>query len=98
VKNAAHQLGSLGGGNHFIEICTDTTGGAWVMLHSGSRNIGKTLADRHISKAQGIMKERLVQLPDPDLVQNFAYCLTPISSIDRARGGPLVGQSDSFTA
>lgn len=65
--NAELQLGTLGGGNHFIEICTDTEGGAWVMLHSGSRNIGKTIADVHINGAKGLMKKYFIDLPDPDL-------------------------------
>ena len=58
-RNAGLQLGSLGGGNHFIEICRDQQGAnqAWVMLHSGSRNIGKVLAERHIDKAKGLMKK-----------------------------------------
>ena len=42
---ARNQLGTLGGGNHFIELCLDTEGNVWMMLHSGSRNIGKTLAE-----------------------------------------------------
>ncbi len=67
VRNAAHQFGSLGGGNHFIEICRDTDQAVWVLLHSGSRNIGKELAERHIDKAKGLMAERLSSLPDPDL-------------------------------
>lgn len=67
VKRAMLQLGSLGGGNHFIEVCTDLEGGTWVMLHSGSRNIGKELAERHINKAKGVCKQRMLELPDPDL-------------------------------
>lgn len=67
LKRAVLQMGSLGGGNHFIEICSDLEGNAWVMLHSGSRNIGKCLAEIHIHKAQGIMKEYFINLPDPDL-------------------------------
>jgi tRNA-splicing ligase RtcB len=43
---AMKQLGTLGGGNHFIEVCLDTEHFVWLMLHSGSRNIGKELADR----------------------------------------------------
>src|SRR5690349_2677302 len=46
------QLGTLGGGNHFIEVCLDTDDGVWLMLHSGSRNIGKELAEHHIGEAQ----------------------------------------------
>ncbi len=67
LRNAALQLGTLGGGNHFIEICSDKAGGAWVMLHSGSRNIGKVLAERHIERAKGLMKQYFINLPDPDL-------------------------------
>lgn len=67
LGKARAQCGSLGGGNHFIEICQDEKGGAWVVLHSGSRNIGKELADIHITEAQGLMKKYLVSLPDPEL-------------------------------
>ncbi|MFI7104475.1 RtcB family protein [Streptomyces sp. NPDC050161] len=49
---ATKQMGSLGSGNHFIEFCLDDTGAVWLMLHSGSRNIGKELADFHIGQAQ----------------------------------------------
>ena len=61
------QLGTLGGGNHFIEICSDEHNNAWIMLHSGSRNIGKTRAEYHIDIAKGLMKEYFISLPDPDL-------------------------------
>ena len=67
LKKAKSQLGSLGGGNHFIEVCLDTEQNIWVMLHSGSRNIGKVLAERHIDTAKGIMKKLFIDLPDPDL-------------------------------
>lgn len=67
LGKAVSQCGSLGGGNHFIEICQDTEGGAWVVLHSGSRNIGKSLAEIHIGEAQGLMRKYFVSLPDPDL-------------------------------
>jgi len=67
LDRARLQLGSLGGGNHFIEICLDEKKAVWVMLHSGSRNIGKTLAEMHIFRARGLMKELAVKLPDPDL-------------------------------
>src|SRR6266404_8229970 len=62
---AMKQLGTLGGGNHFIEICLDTENFVWLMLHSGSRNIGKELAERHISTAKSLW--RLSELPAPDL-------------------------------
>lgn len=50
----ARQLGTLGGGNHFIEVCADEDGQVWLTLHSGSRNIGKSIADVHIAKAKGL--------------------------------------------
>ncbi|MBT2384414.1 RtcB family protein [Streptomyces sp. ISL-11] len=49
---ATKQMGTLGSGNHFIEFCLDETGSVWLMLHSGSRNIGKELAEYHIGQAQ----------------------------------------------
>ncbi|HEY0712403.1 MAG TPA: RtcB family protein [Polyangia bacterium] len=49
---AGRQLGTLGGGNHFIEICLDGGGAVWLMLHSGSRNIGARLAEYHMGVAQ----------------------------------------------
>jgi tRNA-splicing ligase RtcB (3'-phosphate/5'-hydroxy nucleic acid ligase) len=49
---AEQQLGTLGGGNHFIELCLDTDENVWLMLHSGSRNIGKTLAEIHMAQAR----------------------------------------------
>jgi tRNA-splicing ligase RtcB len=55
----------LGGGNHFIELCLDTEGQVWMVLHSGSRNIGKELAERHIKVAKTL--EHNSSLPDKDL-------------------------------
>lgn len=66
-SKAETQLGTLGGGNHFIEVCLDTEGGVWVVLHSGSRNIGKSLAEEHIGTAKGLMRKLFISLPDPDL-------------------------------
>lgn len=66
-EKAIAQLGSLGGGNHFIEVCLDTNGEVWVVLHSGSRGIGNKLAQGHIEKAKGVMKAMFISLPDPDL-------------------------------
>lgn len=66
-KRARLQCGSLGGGNHFIEICRDENGNTWIMLHSGSRHVGKTLADVHINSAKDLMKRYFIDLPDPDL-------------------------------
>lgn len=62
---AMSQCGTLGGGNHFIEVCADAEENIWLMLHSGSRNIGKELAERHIGKAKHL--EWNSDLPDRDL-------------------------------
>jgi tRNA-splicing ligase RtcB (3'-phosphate/5'-hydroxy nucleic acid ligase) len=64
---AMKQLGSLGGGNHFVEICLDSKDQVWLMLHSGSRNIGNMLAQRHIQTARELAKLSSTKLPDPDL-------------------------------
>ena len=66
LEATAHkQIGTLGGGNHFIELCLDTTGRVWLMLHSGSRNIGKTLAEYHMAIAKKLTHNQ--DLPDRDL-------------------------------
>ncbi len=65
-ESKAHkQMGTLGGGNHFIEVCLDTEQRVWVLLHSGSRNIGKELAERHIAVARKLPQNQ--DLPDRDL-------------------------------
>ena len=62
---AQSQCGTLGGGNHFVEVCLDEQGAVWLMLHSGSRNIGKCLAEIHIATAKKLAHNR--DLPDRDL-------------------------------
>lgn len=62
---AMRQVGTLGGGNHFIELCLDTEQNVWLMLHSGSRNIGKTLAEVHMWRAKELGHN--AALPDKDL-------------------------------
>lgn len=69
-RKAMLQLGTLGGGNHFIEVCLDTDDRVWLMLHSGSRNIGKELAEKHIATAKTL--HRLNELPDPALAYFIA--------------------------
>jgi tRNA-splicing ligase RtcB len=60
-------LGSLGSGNHFIELSLDESNQLWVVLHSGSRGIGNRLAMRHIKIAQKLMDQNSIQLKDRDL-------------------------------
>ena len=62
---AACQLGTLGGGNHFIEVCLDTTDTVWLMLHSGSRRIGAALAQHHIETARRLKHNEALE--DRDL-------------------------------
>jgi tRNA-splicing ligase RtcB len=61
------QLGSLGSGNHFIEVSLDESNRVWLFLHSGSRGVGNKLAQRHIRVAQDYAAKRGTTLPDPDL-------------------------------
>ena len=61
------QAGTLGGGNHFIEICLDEEQRVWVMLHSGSRGIGNVIGRYFIAAAQKDMRRHQLQLPDADL-------------------------------
>ena len=61
----ACQMGTLGGGNHFIEICLDTDDTVWLMLHSGSRNVGKVLAEHHIEIARRLKHNEALE--DRDL-------------------------------
>lgn len=69
-EKARLQMGTLGGGNHFLEVCIDTEDSVWLLLHSGSRNIGKEIAERHIKIAQTL--HDLTDLPDPHLAYFLA--------------------------
>ena len=62
-----NQMGTLGSGNHFIEICLDEADQVWVMLHSGSRGIGNAIAAYFIQLARKDMERWMIQLPDRDL-------------------------------
>jgi tRNA-splicing ligase RtcB len=62
-----HQLGSLGSGNHFIEVTLDELDRVWLFLHSGSRGIGNKIATHHIKVAQDLMEKWWIALPDRDL-------------------------------
>ncbi len=61
------QLGSLGSGNHFIEVTADENDAVWLFLHSGSRGVGNRIAGHHIKVAQRLAKQWWIDLPDPDL-------------------------------
>ncbi|MGK8893716.1 RtcB family protein [Burkholderia gladioli] len=66
-NHAERQLGSLGSGNHFIELCIDEAQDVWVMLHSGSRGIGNLIGRYFIEKAKRRMEQYFISLPDGDL-------------------------------
>jgi len=66
-KKARTQLGSLGGGNHFIELCIDENNDVWIMLHSGSRGIGNAIGRYFIELAQKDAEEQKIVLPNKDL-------------------------------
>lgn len=61
------QLGSLGSGNHFIEVSLDEKDTVWLFLHSGSRGVGNKIAQHHIRVAQEYCARHFISLPDPDL-------------------------------
>ena len=63
----ARQLGSLGSGNHFIELCLDEADAVWVMLHSGSRGVGNQIGQHFIEIARREMERHMIRLPDRDL-------------------------------
>jgi tRNA-splicing ligase RtcB len=66
-KKWVRQMGSLGGGNHFIEVCLDESDHVWAMLHSGSRGVGNCIGRYFIAQAREAMQERDLPLPDRDL-------------------------------
>jgi tRNA-splicing ligase RtcB len=72
------QMGTLGGGNHFIEICLDLDENVWVMLHSGSRGIGNKIGNYYIDRAKDVMKQYMIKLSDP----NLAYLVEGSSLFD----------------
>ncbi|ERI50074.1 RtcB family protein [Pseudomonas sp. AOB-7] len=66
-SNHRVHLGTLGGGNHFIELCLDEADRVWLMLHSGSRGVGNAIGNLFIELAQADMRQHLANLPDKDL-------------------------------
>ena len=65
--NDANHLGTLGTGNHFIEICLDETEAVWIVLHSGSRGVGNRIGQFFINLAKEDMRKWMINLPDKDL-------------------------------
>jgi tRNA-splicing ligase RtcB len=89
LVRAAEQLGSLGGGNHFVEISLDEDDGVWIVLHSGSRGVGNVLASGHIRDARRLADELERALEDKDL----AYFLTTDPNFEAYRNDVLWSQA-----
>ncbi len=98
----AAQFGTLGGGNHFIELATDEQNRVWVVLHSGSRGPGNLFAQEHIGRARNLMKKVLDKpLDDPDLahfVQGTDEFSAYISGMLWAQDYALENRSQMMTA
>jgi tRNA-splicing ligase RtcB len=65
--NNYRHMGTLGSGNHFVEVCLDEQGAVWFMLHSGSRGVGNAIGSHYIELAQQDMRTHIASLPDKDL-------------------------------
>lgn len=85
---AERQFGSLGSGNHFVEVCLDESDVVWVVLHSGSRGVGNEIAKTHIEGAKALMQQYFIQLEDPDL----AYLVEGTPEFDAYIGDMLWAQ------
>lgn len=68
-ERARIQFGTLGSGNHFVEVCEDEEGKVWLLLHSGSRGIGNVLATAHVKEAKAFCQENDIQVEDDE----FSY-------------------------
>lgn len=66
-SSVGQQLGTLGGGNHFIELCLDERDKVWIMLHTGSRGVGKRIGERYMNIAREEMAKYFIDLPDKEL-------------------------------
>jgi len=75
-----NQLGSLGSGNHFLEVTLDETGAVWLFLHSGSRGVGNRIATHHTQVAQDYCRRHFISLPDGD--RDLAYLVEGTAEFD----------------
>ncbi len=93
-KTVATQFGTLGSGNHFVEVCLDEQDEVWLVLHSGSRGIGNQLAQRAIEDAKGLMKRMFITLEEPDL----AYLVEGTPEFDTYIADMLWAQAYAFAS
>lgn len=90
------QLGTLGGGNHFIELCVDEEQHVWIMLHSGSRGIGNVLGRYFIEAARRDIERHRINLPDKDLAyfsEGSALFDDYVEAVDWAQTYALLNRS-----
>ncbi|MEA2002892.1 MAG: RtcB family protein [Actinomycetota bacterium] len=92
-KKAHDQLGSLGAGNHFVEVSLDDQERVWAVLHSGSRGIGNQLAQSHIAEAKSVVRRMDIALEDPDL----AYLLEGTREFEIYLGDLMFAQAYART-
>jgi tRNA-splicing ligase RtcB (3'-phosphate/5'-hydroxy nucleic acid ligase) len=91
------QLGTLGGGNHFIELCLDEEQNVWVMLHSGSRGIGNCMGRYFIEAAKKDMRRHKMNLPDADLAyfaEGSVWFDDYVEAVDWAQDYALLNRSE----
>lgn len=88
-RKSRDQMGTLGAGNHFVEISLDEDDRVWAVLHSGSRGIGNQLAQSHIATAKTVAKRLDIELEDPDL----AYVLEGTPEFEAYLGDLLFAQA-----
>jgi tRNA-splicing ligase RtcB (3'-phosphate/5'-hydroxy nucleic acid ligase) len=87
--NHLNHLGTLGTGNHFIEVCLDEAGRVWLMLHSGSRGVGNRIGSFFIELAKGDMRRWMINLPDEDLAylpEGTAHFEDYVHAVEWAQG------------
>lgn len=92
IQKIYKQIGTLGGGNHFIEVCIDESQDVWIMLHSGSRGIGNIIGKRFIERAKLLMEKFYITLPDKELAylpEGTADFLDYIESVNWAQNYAL---------
>lgn len=101
TRNWMRQLGTLGSGNHFIEICLDENQQVWIMLHSGSRGIGNSIGKHFIEKAKLLMEQYYITLPDGDLAflpENTTVFEDYVEAVNWAQDYALENRAHMMTA
>lgn len=105
LARAEKQFGTLGSGNHFVELCSDERGHIWLVLHSGSRGVGNLLARKHMATAKEVMKRYHIHLNDPTysyLVEGTpefdAYIADMLWAQDYAMGNRVKMMTNAFDA